>query len=222
MIYEEILDKIDGAIEGEAQLDQLAQKKQDPFKILISTILSARTRDANTEEATKALFAKYNTPELIANAEVNELEKLIYKAGFYKVKAVRIKKVSQIIKDEYHGIVPDDFDELLSLPGVGAKTANCVLVYAFKVPAIPVDTHVHRITNRLGWINTKKPEETEKELKKILPKDQWIRINRLFVRFGQEICFPNRPKCDLCPINMICKKDFSMEMALREKRKKKN
>jgi endonuclease-3 len=220
MKYKDILDKINGAIEGEAHLDQLARKKQDPFKILISTILSARTRDTNTEEATKALFAKYNTPELIANAEVNDLEKLIYKAGFYKVKAVRIKEVSQLIKEKYNNIVPDDFDELLSLPGVGAKTANCVLVYAFKLPAIPVDTHVHRISNRLGWIITKKPEETEKELKKILPKDQWIRINRLFVRFGQEICLPNRPKCDICPLNMVCKKDFSMEIALREKRKK--
>jgi endonuclease-3 len=222
MKYKDILDEINGAIEGEAHLDQLARKKQDPFKILISTILSSRTRDSNTEEATKTLFAKFNTPDLIANAEVDELEKLIYKSGFYKVKAVRIKEVSQIIKEKYNNVVPDDFEDLVSLPGVGAKTANCVLVYAFKVPAIPVDTHVHRIPNRLGWIKTKKPEETEKELKKIIPKDQWIRINRLFVRFGQEICLPNRPKCDLCPLNTICEKDFSMEMALKNKRKKKN
>ncbi|MFX0076080.1 MAG: endonuclease III domain-containing protein [Candidatus Hermodarchaeota archaeon] len=221
MDYKAILDRVEGAVEGEAHLDQLARKKQDPFKILISTILSARTRDSNTEEATKTLFAKYDTPELIATAEVDELEKLIYKAGFYKVKAVRIKEVSQIIKEKYKSIVPDDFEELVSLPGVGAKTANCVLVYAFKVPAIPVDTHVHRIANRLGWINTKKPEETERELKKIIPKDQWIRVNRLFVRFGQEICLPNRPKCDLCPINAVCKKNFSMEIMLKEKRKKK-
>lgn len=221
MNYKDILDKISGTIEGEAHLDQLARKKQDPFKILISTILSARTRDSNTEEATKILFAKYNTPELIANADVEELEKLIFKSGFYKVKAVRIKEVSRIIKDEYDSVVPDDFEELISLPGVGAKTANCVLVYAFKKPAIPVDTHVHRIPNRLGWISTKKPEETEKELKKLIPKDQWIRVNRLLVRFGQEICLPNRPKCDLCPIYTICEKDFSMEIALKTKRKKK-
>lgn len=222
MNYKDVFDRIDESIEGEAHLDQLARKKQNPFKILISTILSARTRDSNTEEATKTLFAKFNTPELIANAKVEELENLIFKSGFYRVKAVRIKEVSQIIKDKYHSVVPDDFENLISLPGVGAKTANCVLVYAFKVPAIPVDTHVHRIPNRLGWIKTKKPEETEKELKKIIPKDQWIRVNRLFVRFGQEICLPNRPKCDLCPINSICEKDFTMELAQRNKKKKKS
>ncbi len=222
MNYKGTLDIISGSIEGESHLDQLARKKQDPFKILISTILSARTRDSNTEEATKTLFAKFNTPELIANAEVEELEKLVFKSGFYKVKAARIKEVSQIINDRFSSVVPDDFEELISLPGVGAKTANCVLVYAFKIPAIPVDTHVHRIPNRLGWIKTKKPEETEKELKKIIPKDQWIRVNRLFVRFGQEICLPTRPKCDLCPINSTCEKDFSMEIARKKKKKKKS
>ena len=222
MDYKEFLDTISDAIKGEAHLDQLARKKQDPFKILISTILSARTRDSNTEEATKTLFNKYSTPELIANADVEELEKLIYKAGFYKVKAARIKEVSRLIKEEFDNVVPDEFEDLISLPGVGAKTANCVLVYAFKTPAIPVDTHVHRIPNRLGWIKTKKPEETEKELKKIIPKDQWIRVNRVFVRFGQEICLPNRPKCDLCPISSTCKKDFSMELAFKNKKKKKS
>ncbi len=222
MDYKEFFDNISNVIKGEAHLDQLARKKQDPFKILISTILSARTRDSNTEEATKTLFTKHNTPELIANAEVEELEKLIYKSGFYRIKAVRIKEVSQIIRDKYDNSVPDKYEDLVSLPGVGAKTANCVLVYAFKRPAIPVDTHVHRIPNRLGWIKTKKPEETEKELKKIIPKDQWIRVNRLFVRFGQEICLPNRPKCDLCPINSTCEKDFSMELALKKKKKKKS
>ncbi|MHA2287166.1 MAG: endonuclease III domain-containing protein [Promethearchaeota archaeon] len=222
MDYKEFFDVISETIKGEAHLDQLARKKQDPFKILISTILSARTRDSNTEQATQTLFAKHNTPELIANADVEEIEKLIYKAGFYKVKAARIIEVSRIIKDNYNHVVPDDFEELISLPGVGAKTANCVLVYAFKKPAIPVDTHVHRIPNRIGWIKTKTPEETEKKLKKIIPKDQWIRVNRLFVRFGQEICLPNRPKCDLCPINTSCEQDFSMELAQRNKKKKKS
>ncbi|MBA7591788.1 Endonuclease III [subsurface metagenome] len=104
---------------------------------------------------------------------------------------------------------------------MGAKTANCVLVYAFKIPAIPVDVHVHRIPNRLGWIKTTKPGQTEEELKRIIPRDQWIRVNRLFVRFGQEICLPIRPKCDICPLNDICPKDFSMEIAMRNKKKKK-
>jgi len=220
MLFKEILDKIESAIEGEAHLDELANKIQDPFKILISTILSARTRDSNTREATKTLFSRFGTPNEIAEAEVEELEKLIYKAGFYKVKALRIKEVSKLIMEDFDGSVPDNFKELVSLPGVGAKTANCVLVYAFKKPAIPVDTHVHRIPNRLGWIKTRRPEQTEEELKRILPKDQWIRVNRLFVRFGQEICIPNYPKCRICPLEDSCTKDFSMELALKAKKAK--
>ncbi len=204
MDYKAVLDKIENVLEGEAHLDELARNKQDPFKILISTILSARTRDNNTRMATEKLFAKYNTPQLIANANVEELEQLIRSSGFYKVKAARIKEVSQVLLDDHDGNVPDKYDELIALSGVGSKTANCVLVYAFKIPAIPVDVHIHRIMNRLKWVSTKKPENTEKELKKILPKELWIKINRLFVRFGQQICLPNRPKCNICPINNIC------------------
>jgi endonuclease-3 len=202
-------------------LDELAREKQDPFKILISTILSARTKDTNTRVATNNLFSQYKTPQEIANAPVDELEDLIYAAGFYRVKAKRIKEVSQIIHDKYQDKVPEQKKDLLLLPGVGAKTANCVLVYAFKKPAIPVDTHVHRISNRLGWVSTLTPEKTEKLLVEILPKDQWIRINRLFVRFGQEMCIPNNPKCEICPLNKICPKDFSIENAMREKQKRK-
>ena len=221
MNYVEILDEIEKSIEGEAHLDQLAKKRNDPFIILISTILSARTRDSSTEEVTKNLFSKYKTPQAISNANIEILEKLVHKSGFYKVKAARIKEVSRIISEDYRGKVPVDFNELVSLPGVGAKTANCVLVYAFNIPAIPVDTHVHRIPNRLGWINTTKPEQTEKKLKEIIPKSQWIRVNRLFVRFGQEICLPIHPKCDSCPLNAACPKDFTMEIARKKKKKKK-
>ncbi len=221
MNYIETLDEIEGVIEGEAHLDQLAKQRNDPFKILISTILSARTRDSSTEEVTKKLFSRYKTPQEISNANIEILEKLVHKSGFYKVKAARIKEVSRIISEDYMGKVPVDFDELISLPGVGAKTANCVLVYAFNIPAIPVDTHVHRIPNRLGWIKTTKPEQTEKRLKEIIPKSQWIRVNRLFVRFGQEICLPIHPKCDSCPLNTICPKDFTMELARKSKKKKK-
>ena len=221
MNFEKILNEIENSLEGEAHLDELAKKKQDPFKILISTILSARTKDSNTREATLKLFSKYKTPEEIAEANTEELERLVYKAGFYKVKAARIKEVSKIIVDEYNGIVPNSFEELIRLPGVGAKTANCVLVYAFKIPAIPVDTHVHRISNRLGWVNSKKPEKTEKELKINIPKEQWIRINRLFVRFGQQICQPQNPKCDSCPINSVCSRDFLKEIEYRNTKKKK-
>ncbi|MFW9780945.1 MAG: endonuclease III domain-containing protein [Candidatus Heimdallarchaeota archaeon] len=218
----EILDNIEGALKGEAHLDELANKKQDPFKILISTILSARTRDANTKEATEMLFARYHTPQEIANADIVELEQLIFKSGFYKVKATRIKEVSKVLLEQFKGIVPDKFEDLLTLPGVGAKTANCVLVYAFKIPAIPVDTHVHRISNRLGWVKTKNPQDTEKELKILIPKREWIRINRLLVRFGQECCLPNNPKCNACPLNKSCPKDFSMEIKKERSNKTKS
>lgn len=217
--FQKVLDEIERAIEGEAHLDELAKRKQDPFKILISTILSARTKDSNTHQATETLFSALKTPEQIAKADLETLEKLIYKSGFYKVKAARIKEVSKILQESYNGEVPKSFEELISLPGVGAKTANCVLVYAFKKPAIPVDTHVHRIPNRLGWITTTRPEQTEEKLKELLPKNQWIRVNRLFVRFGQEICLPLHPKCEECPINIYCDKDFSMEEMMRNKKK---
>ncbi|MFX1597090.1 MAG: endonuclease III domain-containing protein, partial [Promethearchaeota archaeon] len=151
MRYKEILDKIESQLEGKAHLDELAREKQDPFKILISTILSARTRDANTRIATEKLFSKYTTPKSIAGADVEEIEQLIKSSGFYKVKAARIKEVSQQLIEKHNSKVPNNYEDLVNLPGVGSKTANCVLVYAFKVPAIPVDTHVHRISNRLRW-----------------------------------------------------------------------
>jgi len=218
MEYKEILNEIEKQLEGEAHLDELAKKKQDPFKILISTILSARTRDENTRVATDKLFAKYNTPKSIAEAYIGELEQLIKTSGFYKVKAARIKEVSKILCEEYNCKVPNNYEELLNLPGVGSKTANCVLVYAFKIPAIPVDTHVHRISNRLGWVKTKNPIKTEDALKKTIPKELWLKLNRLFVRFGQQICIPIKPKCDICTINDICPKDFSMEMIPKKKK----
>ncbi len=221
MNFEEVLDKIESVLQGEAHLDELAKRKRDPFKILISTILSARTRDANTRAATEKLFAKYNKPQLIAEADLEDLEELIRSTGFYKVKAARIKEVSKIIHEKYNGKVPEDFEELINLPGVGAKTANCVLIYAFDIDTIAVDTHVHRISNRLKWVDTKKPEETEEALKNLIPKKEWKRINRLFVKFGQEICIPINPKHNICPIENICPKDFSMEEERRRKKKKK-
>lgn len=219
MKYEEVLDKIESVLQGQAHLDELAKRKRDPFKILISTILSARTRDANTRAATEKLFAKYNKPQLIAEANLEDLEELIRLTGFYKVKAARIKEVSKIIHEKYNGKVPEDFDELINLPGVGAKTANCVLIYAFNIDTIAVDTHVHRVSNRLRWVDTKKPEETEEALKNLIPKKEWKRINRIFVKFGQQICLPINPKHNLCPIEDICPKDFSMEIAKKKKKK---
>jgi len=218
MEFSEIFDKIEEQLEGEAHLDELARKKQDPFKILISTILSARTRDANTRIATEKLFAKFSTPKTIAEANLDEIELLIRSSGFYKVKATRIKDVSRILVERYNSNVPDNYEELISLPGVGSKTANCVLVYAYKVPAIPVDVHVHRISNRLGWVKTKTPPKTEVALKDTIPKELWLKLNRLIVRFGQQICISIKPKCESCSINNICPKDFSMELAIKKKK----
>jgi endonuclease-3 len=177
----------------------------NPFSILIGTILSARTKDENTAKVVKKLFSKYKSVHALAKAKVNDVEKLIKSIGFYHVKAKRIINVASIISSQYKGKVPNDFDELLKLPGVGRKTANCVLVYAFDIPAIPVDTHVHRISNRLGLVNTKTPEETEFELIKKIPKKYWLEINDTFLMYGQNICKPISPQCSVCKIKNICK-----------------
>ncbi|MBD3214795.1 MAG: endonuclease III [Candidatus Lokiarchaeota archaeon] len=211
MSYKDFFDKLEDSLEGSTHLDELANANHDPFRILISTIISARTRDQNTRKVTKRLFNKYKTPEEIANLSEEELQDLIYEAGFYRAKAKHIKETSQIIHEKYNGKVPRDFEKLMELPGVGRKTANCTLAYAFQIPAICVDTHVYRISNRLGWTQSKNPKQTEKKLKHLIPKDQWIRINRLFVKFGQQICLPNNPKHEICPVEDICPKDFSME-----------
>lgn len=179
-------------------------KNLNPFRVLITTILSQRTRDENTDEAAAALFAVYKTPREIANAPVEEIERLIKKAGFFRVKAKRVKEVSRIIHEDYRDVVPEDIKELLGLPGVGRKTANCVLVYGFRKNAIPVDIHVHRISNRLGLVHTKTPEETELELMRIVPENYWLDLNEKLVRFGQDICRPIGPKHDECPINDLC------------------
>lgn len=176
----------------------------DPFRVLIRTILSQRTRDENTDAASALLFSKFSTPVAIAFAPVEEVELLIKKSGFYHVKARRIREVSKIIHEDYNDIVPDNLKELLSLPGVGRKTANCVLVYGFHEDAIPVDVHVHRISNRIGLVKTKNPDETELKLMKVVPKKYWLPLNDLFVQFGQTICRPIGPKHEICPIAKHC------------------
>lgn len=180
-------------------------EKGDPFAILIGTILSARTKDENTTKVVTQLFTKYKTPAALANAKPKDVEKIIKPIGFYHVKAKRIIQVAKIISSKYNGIVPDNMELLTSLPGVGRKTANCVLVYAFEKPAIPVDTHVHRISNRLGLVQTKTPEETEHELMRKIPKKFWLQINDTFVMYGQNICKPISPMCDVCKIKRYCK-----------------
>jgi dihydrofolate synthase/folylpolyglutamate synthase len=182
----------------------LKKEEREPFRVLIATILSHRTRDENTHTAVERLFKKYNTPKKISKANVGEIEKLIRPAGFYKVKAKRVKEVSKIILDRYGGKVPNDFEALMTLPAVGRKTANCVLVYGFGIPSIPVDTHVHRISNRLGLAETKTPDETEMALTSFVPEKFWLDLNEFFVRFGQETCRPIGPKCPTCPIGNVC------------------
>jgi endonuclease-3 len=181
------------------------QEEGDPFKILIGTILSARTRDEITTNVIKSLFSEFKNPDELSKANLNDLKKVIQKIGFYNVKAARIKEVSQKLIENYNGKVPSNLDDLLTLPGVGRKTANCVLVYGFKKPAIPVDIHVHRISNRIGIVNTKKPEETEMVLQKSAERKHWTRINETFVTYGQNICLPKNPKCKICHLTKICK-----------------
>jgi endonuclease-3 len=175
-----------------------------PLSILIGTILSARTRDENTSAVVRKLFARYKSARSLAQAKLLDVEKIIKSTGFYHVKAKRIIEVASLIDSRYFGKVPDTLEELLKLPGVGRKTANCVLVYAFEKPAIPVDTHVHRISNRLGLVQTKTPEETELELMKKIPKKYWLRINDTFVMYGQNICKPISPMCNVCQIKKEC------------------
>ena len=174
----ELVNQLDNTFEIRTFLDQ------DPYRVLVRTILSQRTRDENTDQATENLFSKYKDIYEVVDAPIDDVKELIKPAGFYNVKAARIQEVSQILIDEYGGEVPDTLDELVKLPGVGRKTANCVLVFAFDLPAIPVDTHVHRISNRLGLVDTKEPEETEVELSKIAPKDLWVKLNDLIVHFS--------------------------------------
>lgn len=176
----------------------------DPFAILIGTILSARTKDENTARVTKNLFERYKTSRQLAAAKVKDVEKIIKSIGFYHVKAKRIIEVAKIITTQHKGMVPQDMGQLVMLPGVGRKTANCVLVYAFEKPAIPVDTHVHRISNRLGLVKTKTPENTELALMEKIPEKYWLQINDTFVMYGQNICKPVSPMCHVCKIKKMC------------------
>lgn len=180
------------------------EEQGNPFKILIGTILSARSRDENTTRVVNKLFAAYRTPAELASADIEDVKKLIHSIGFYNVKAARIKQVAQVLTDRFSGKVPSDIDQLLELPGVGRKTANCVLVYAFDKPAIPVDIHVHRISNRLGLVNTRDPEKTEEELSRMVDKRLWTKVNDTFVMYGQNICLPVKPNCKVCDLKKQC------------------
>src|SRR3989344_3467295 len=177
------------------------------FKVLISCILSLRTKDSTTIAASRRLFQKASNPYKMSKLNARTISKLIYPVGFYRTKANNIKDICDVIITDYKGNVPDSINKLMKLKGVGRKTACITMMYGFKkIECIPVDTHVHRISNRLGWVKTKKPEETELALMKLLTNDYWFDLNRLFVSFGQNICVPISPFCSVCPVNMYCKK----------------
>jgi endonuclease-3 len=180
------------------------RKKPDAFKILISCLLSLRTQDKNTEKASRQLYEVANTPQEIVALNINKLEKLIFSSGHYKKKARILQSVSNDLINRFNSKVPDKKEELLSIKGIGPKTANIVLAFAYGQDVLPIDTHCHRIPNRLGWVKTKTPEQTEKELEKVLPKKYWREFNAIFVQFGQTICQPISPKCSICPINKYC------------------
>ena len=179
-------------------------KYRDPYKVLISCIISLRTKDEVTEKASKRLFKKADNPYKMLKLKPEEISSLIYPAGFYRRKGIQIWEISKILVDKYNGEVPCDIEELLNLKGVGRKTANLVLSVGCGKPAICVDTHVHRISNRLGWLQTSTPEQTEFELMDILPIEVWSKINNLFVLHGKNICKPLKPLCNKCPIKKLC------------------
>lgn len=191
--------------QGETALAKIVARREDPFLVLIATILSQRTRDEMTDRASQQLFAKYDTPQAIARADRADLQRLIKPVGFYRQKSIQIQKVSQVLLDQFGGAVPGTYEELIELPQVGPKTANCVLVYGFGEARIPTDTHVHRVSNRLGLVRTKAPEQTEQRLMRTVPKEYWLHINELFIRFGKTICRPIGPRCAACSFTSFCR-----------------
>ncbi|MCP3920985.1 MAG: endonuclease III [Desulfobacterales bacterium] len=187
-------------------ITMMSNQGSTPFEILISTLLSLRTKDEVTSVASKRLFKIANTPIQMIETGEKKISELIYPVGFYPTKAKRIIEISKILLNEYDDIVPDEIDELLKFPGVGRKTANLVLIEGYGKKAICVDTHVHRISNRIGYVKTKNPDQTEFALRKKLPKKYWIIYNEILVAFGQTICKPISPFCSKCNVTEFCKK----------------
>jgi endonuclease III len=189
---------------GDWRVPYLRDHAETPFQVLIGTILSQRTRDEATDVASAQLFERFPDVDRLAEASPKEVERLIRPVGFYRTKAKGVRECARALRDRFSGSVPRTLEELLSLPMVGRKTANCTLVFGFGEPAIPVDTHVHRIANRLGAVRTRTPEETEEELMRVVPRDLWIPLNPLLVQHGQNLCRPVGPKCPRCPVAEIC------------------
>jgi endonuclease-3 len=184
----------------------MAETYRSPFRVLISCILSLRTQDSTTAQASHRLFALADTPEKMLRLSEQKIAKTIYPVGFYRTKAKVIREICRTLIQNYGGKVPDEIDELLKLKGVGRKTANLVVTLGYQKPGICVDTHVHRISNRWGYIKTKDPKETEFALREKLPKQYWIEYNDLLVSFGQHLCRPISPLCTQCPVERYCQK----------------
>jgi len=187
-------------------VSQMASLSRDPYQVLIACLLSLRTKDETTGPAARRLFALAETPEKMLTLTPAQIERAIYPVGFYKTKAQTVLEISRILVEQHGGRVPDEIEALLTFKGVGRKTANLVVTQGFQKPGICVDTHVHRISNRWGYVQTKTPEETEMALRAKLPQPYWIEINDLLVAMGQTICHPTSPKCSLCPIERYCAK----------------
>jgi endonuclease-3 len=200
------IDKVLKILAKQQGISMLGQFRKYPaWKILISTILSARANDKATIPVTKELFKKYKTLKQLAEADPRIIKKIIKRTVYYNQKTKYIMNTAKKILKDYKGKVPSDLDELMKLPGVGHKVAGCVLVYAFNKPALPIDTHCHRISNRLGLVKTKTPDQSMKVLWKELPKKYWLIFNELLVVHGQTICFAKNPRCNVCPVTKFCK-----------------
>lgn len=188
-----------------AHLEPFSARNMNAFQCLVGTVLSARTRDEQTAKASNALFKVYPTARKLANAPLKKIQKLIKPVGFYRTKSKYVKKLAQQLLRDYGGKVPNTMEELVRLPGVGRKVAGCVLVYAFKIPAIPVDSHVAVVSRRLGWTKAKDPLKVELDLMKSIPKKDWVKVNELLVLHGQKVCLTQRPKCEICPLTDVCR-----------------
>ncbi len=189
---------------GLPSVTAIARERRDPFRVLVSTVISLRTKDEVTEAASRRLLAKAPSAAELARLPESSIGRLIYPAGFYRTKARHLRAIARILVETYGGQVPEDMEPLLALPGVGRKTANLVRNLGFGLDGICVDTHVHRISNRLGWVRTRTPAETEKALENVLPRKHWIAINTILVQFGQTTCKPLSPICSRCPLVRRC------------------
>ncbi len=194
--------------ERHSEFVDFMENVKDPYIVLVCCILSLRTNDKITIKSAKRMLSKAKTPEDMIKLSPDELSELIYPVGFYQNKASQIIELSKILVEKYNSKVPDSIDELIKFKGVGRKTANLVLTKGFNKPAICVDVHVHRISNRLGYVKTKVPDETEMVLRKILPEKYWINYNTLLVNHGQNVCKPQKPNCSICSVSKYCKKCF--------------